>query len=96
MTKLLELAKNNLSAIAGVFVDSNANEELIALATSDLFRIANNKHDVAACLAQYFLDDAPACSVHYITTDDVYRPLPDGKIIKVTVEYCPAGEAESQ
>lgn len=60
----------------------------------ELRRIANDRHDVAACLVNYWHGMGVAKSVSYITPDDIGRPIEGDRVVKITLEYAPESECE--
>ena len=52
-------------------------------------------HDIATALALLFLSSQDTKSVHYVNEEDALLTLPEGKIIKITVEYASVTETES-
>jgi len=98
--KIAEFPKANLSAIVeqlemcGYTSEGGPLENNVAFI--ELKRIANDKHDVVACLANYFHGLDLTRSVSYITSDDIGRPILDDQIIKVTTEYAPLSECSKQ
>lgn len=98
MPEVKEFAKADLLAIVeqlemcgykceGVPLENNA-------AFIELKRIVNDRHDVAACLVNYWHGLGLTKSESYITPDDIGKPIQDNQVVKVTLEYVPMAECE--
>lgn len=60
----------------------------------ELKRIAKDRHDVAACLVNYWHGLGIEKTQSYITPDDIGRPISGDRVVKVTLEYVPMSECE--
>ena len=54
----------------------------------------SDTHTLGAILAKQFVEDGAIKSQRYFVPDDLDCPLPEGKIVKVTLEYVPFSECE--
>jgi len=86
-----ELAKASLPGIVSLLKSGDTEHAL-----AELEFIADDKHEVAACLANYFHGAGMSRSVSYITSEDIGRPIQDEIVIKVTIEYAPESECAKQ
>lgn len=60
----------------------------------ELKRIVNDRHNVAACLVNYWCGLGITKTQSYITPDDIGKPIQDNQVVKVTLEYVPMSECE--
>lgn len=98
MSEVREFAKADLLAIVeqlekcGYTCEGGALENNVAFV--ELKRIVNDRHDVAACLVNYWHGLGMTKTQSYITPDDIGKPIQDNQAIKVTLEYVPMSECE--
>jgi hypothetical protein len=96
MMETKEFAKSDLLAIVeqlemcGYTCEGGLLENNVAFI--ELRRIANDRHDVAACLVNYWHGLGITKSESYITPDDIGKPIQDNQVVKVTLEYVPMSE----
>ena len=98
MDEIKEFVKANLQAIVDelerCWTDPSIHDFVYNPAFVELKRIANDKHDVAACFAGMVHGMGLEKSVSYITAEDMGKPLPAGIVMRITAEYVPESECE--
>ena len=98
MSEVKEFAKADLLAIVeqlekcGYTCEGGALENNVAFI--ELKRIVNDRHDVSACLVNYWHGLGLTKTQSYITPDDIGKPIQNNQVVKVTLEYVPMSECE--